>query len=412
MKLKAQYEVGHLTAPLNKRINNADAVKKYTNYARKEGFEILPPDINKSFSRFTVENGNIRFGLGALKNVGTGLMDIIVEERNRGGDFKSFEDFLRRVNNNALNKKSVESMILSGVFASFGAYRSQLIEIFPPLMEMINSDRKSQASGQFSMFDTFEEASQSVNKVELPNIKEFNKDTLLKYEKNYVGIYLSGHPLDSYLAKYDTFNFTSDMIADMNVDFDEQQSEDEGGEYYQAEQTGEEEEAESQSQVKDGQAVMGGGIITAVKKIATKTGNMAFLTIEDIYGTFDVMLFSKMYSKYKDIAVEDNLITVKGKLSIRDGKSPVVLAESIIPWEMKDEQPKDTRKMYLRFNTQDIDVYNNVKKIASTYTGDVPVVIKCSQTGKAFSFNTKVDINNYILNELTGLLGEGNVIVK
>ena len=410
--LKAHYEVEYLTAVLNNRINNADAVKKYTNYARKEGFVILPPDINKSFSRFTVENGNIRFGLGALKNVGTGLMDIIVEERNRGGDFKSFEDFLRRVNNNALNKKSVESMILSGVFASFGAYRSQLIEIFPPLMEMINSDRKSQASGQFSMFDTFEEASQSVNKVELPNIKEFNKDTLLKYEKNYVGIYLSGHPLDSYLAKYDTFNFTSDMIADMKVDFDEQQSEDEGGEYYQNDQTGEEEEVESQSQVKDGQAVTGGGIITAVKKIATKTGNMAFLTIEDIYGTFDVMLFSKMYSKYKDIAVEDNLITVKGKLSIRDGKSPVVLAESIIPWEKKDEQPKDTRKMYLRFNAQDIDVYNNVKKIASTYTGDVPVVIKCSQTGKAFSFNTKVDINNYILNELTGLLGEGNVIVK
>ena len=202
------------------------------------------------------------------------------------------------------------------------------------------------------------------------------------------------------------------MIADMKVDFDEQQSEDEGGEYYQNDQTGEEEEVESQSQVKDGQAVTGGGIITAVKKIATKTGNMAFLTIEDIYGTFDVMLFSKMYSKYKDIAVEDNLITVKGKLSIRDGKSPVVLAESIIPWEKKDEQPKDTRKMYLRFNTQDIGVYNNVKKIASTYTGDVPVVIKCSQTGKAFSFNTKVDINNYILNELTGLLGEGNVIVK
>ena len=408
--LKAHYEVEYLTAVLNNRITNIDAVKKYTNYARKEGFKILPPDINKSVTLFKVEDGNIRFGLGALRNVGTGLIDKIVEERSANGPFKSFEDFVRRVNSNTLNKKSLESLILSGAFTSFGIYRSQLMDVYPTYLEMVANDRKSKAQGQFSMFDTFEEVTQKVNNITLPNIREYNKDALLKFEKAYVGIYLSGHPLDDYLKKYDSFNFTSDMIADMKVDPSEMQNDD----YEEGGYAGDFEEEEKESQVKDGQQVACGGIIVGVKKMNTKSGNMAILTIEDINGTFDVMIFNKGYMKYRDLLMEDNLVTIRGKLSIRDGKSPVVIAEAIIPWEKKTkEEPKrENQKLYLRFNTQNEEVYNNVKKITASYPGQTQVIIKCSASNKAFSFNTKVEINNYLKNELIGLLGEENVIIK
>lgn len=408
--LKAHYEVEYLTAVLNNRITNIDAVKKYTNYARKEGFKILPPDINKSVTLFKVEDGNIRFGLGALRNVGTGLIDKIVEERSTNGPFKSFEDFVRRVNTNTLNKKSLESLILSGAFTSFGIYRSQLMDVYPTYLEMVANDRKSKAQGQFSMFDTFEEVTQKVNNITLPNIREYNKDALLKFEKAYVGIYLSGHPLDDYLKKYDSFNFTSDMIADMKVDPSEMQNDD----YEEGGYAGDFEEEEKESQVKDGQQVACGGIIVGVKKMNTKSGNMAILTIEDINGTFDVMIFNKGYMKYRDLLMEDNLVTIRGKLSIRDGKSPVVIAEAIIPWEKKTkEEPKrENQKLYLRFNTQNEEVYNNVKKITASYPGQTQVIIKCSASNKAFSFNTKVEINNYLKNELIGLLGEENVIIK
>lgn len=417
--LKAHYEVEYLTAVLNNRITNADLVKKYTNYARVEGFTIYPPDINKSCTEFKVENGNIRFGLGALKHVGTALIDQIVEEREANGEFTSLEDFIRRVTANTLNKKSMEALILSGAFDKFGHARSQMMEVYIKYMDLVASDRKAKSAGQYSIFDTFEVETQSLNKIDYPNIKEYNKDTLLKLEKEFVGIYISGHPLDDYLSKYDEFNFTSAMIPDSGEDeFGEegegefnnapvyQEESDEEGELIQSE--------ESDNFVVDGQHIVGGGIIKAVKKIMTKSGNMAFMTIEDLDGTFEVMVFSKLYTKYKDLIVEDALVTVKGRVSIRDGKSPTILAESIIPWERVDapQEVNKEQKVYLRFDMQDIDIYNSVKRIAASYPGQSSVIIKCSSTGKAYEFNTKVEVNNYLTNELIGLLGEKNVVIK
>ncbi len=404
--LKAHYEPEYLAAVLNTRVSNADLIKRYTNHARKEGIEILAPDINKSFTFFKVENGNIRFGLGALKHVGTGVIDTIVEERNLNGDFKSFEDFANRVNQQALNKRTCESLILAGAFDSFGIARSRLMAVYEQVLDRANADKKSRATGQFSIFDTFEEVAQTVNTVEYPNIKEFNKDTLLKYEKEYVGLYLSGHPLDDYLDKYDNFNFTSDMLPDTDNDSEFEGEFSEEGEVAM-------QEIEENDQVKDGQPVVCGGVITAIKKIMTKSGNMAFLTIEDLYGSFDVMLFSKLYTKFKDIAVEDGLITVRGKISLRPGKSPCIIAENLISWDKREEENISTeKKLYLRFDTKDIDVYDRVKSIIASYPGKSQVVIKCNSTGQAFAFSTKVTLNNYLENELFGLLGEKNVIIK
>lgn len=408
--LKAHYEIEYLTAVLNNRINNIDTIKKYTNYARKKGFEILPPDINKSVTEFRVENGNMRFGLGGLKGVGTGLIDEIVKERNANGEFKSLEDFLRRVKANTLNKKSMESLILSGAFSCFGGYRSQYMDVYPAYMDMISVDRKTRATGQFSIFDTFEEASVNVNQIELPNIKEYSKDAILKFEKNICGIYLSGHPLDDYLDKYDSYNFSSEMFADIQSDEDLEGD----GEGYSASYS-QDEEGEGgveEDVVKDGMSVTGGGIIVAVKKII-KTSTMAIITIEDTYGTFDCMIFAKTYERYRDLIEEDKMVTVRGRVSIREGKSPVVVVDTIIPWENKMVELVSTdKKVYLRFDTKNIDVYSTVKRIAATYPGNSSVIVKCSSTGQAFGFSAKVDPNNYLLNEFIGLLGEENVIVK
>jgi DNA polymerase-3 subunit alpha len=137
------------------------------------------------------------------------------------------------------------------------------------------------------------------------------------------------------------------------------------------------------------------------------------VTIEDINGTFDAMAFSKVLDKYKDILVEDELITIKGKLSIRDGKSPIVLIESVIPWQKKeDENVEAPKKIYLRFNTKDLSIYNKVKSIILSYPGESQVIIKCTQSNEVFTFNAKVNVNNYLNNELVGLIGESNVVVK
>lgn len=405
--LKTYYEVEFLTAVLNNRIASADNVKKFTNYARKEGFEILAPDINKSNTLFKTENGNIRFGLGALKNVGTAVTDFIMQEREKNGEFKSFEDFISRCAcaESGINKRTLEALILSGAFASFGRYRSQLMDVYPLIMERTIADKKKKATGQFSIFDTFEEESAVVNSVEYPNIKEYNKETLLKNEKAYAGIYLSGHPLDDYIEKYDSFTFTSDMFDNLVQ---------EGEENFEQEEFGDEINSfDSDDNIKDGQQVVCGGQIVEISKKLTKSGNMCFLQIEDIYGTFEVIVFAKAYNKYKELLVEDGLVTIKGKVSLRPGSNPVILAEGVSSWQKKeDEVIHSEKKLYLRFDTKDPDIYAKVKAIVSSYPGDSQIVVKCNSSGSAFAFSSKVDINNYLINELIGLLGEANVVLK
>ncbi len=417
--LKAHYEIEYLTAVLNNRITYADLIKRYTNYAKMEGFEVYPPDINKSYTEFKVENGNMRFGLGALKHVGTGVVDQIVEERNKNGLFKSFEDFVQRmVSYGSLNKRTVESLILGGAFDQFGIYRSKLVAVHAMVIDRAIQDKKSTSNGQTSMFETFEEIAEVANAIEYPNIKEYNKETLLKQEKEYVGIYLSGHPLDDYLDKFEKFNFNSSMISKEEHDSfakDEGMDSEDDEEYY-GNNDGDEilpvdvGEAKEEA-VKDGQNVVCGGVVTAVKRLSGK--NIAFITIEDLEGTFDAVVFPNMFNRYQDLIEEDALLTVKGHVSIRDGKSPVIVVDALIPWKKAEEEVEEkVQKLYLRFDTKDIDIYQRVKNIILSYPGKAPVVIKCYSTGNAFSFSSKVELNNYLINELTGLLGESNVKIK
>ena len=396
--LKTYYEVEFLTAVLNNRITNSDEIKKYVTYAKKEGFEVLPPDINKSGTYFKTENGNIRFGLAALKGVGTSVVDLIIAERNKNGEFKSFEDFVSRVDGMALNKRVLESLIVSGAFDCFGKYRSQLMAVYSIAVDRAVKDNKNKASGQFSMFDSFEPLKNQFNTLDYPNIKEYNKDSLLKFEKEVVGIYLSGHPLNDYLDYYDNFNLTSDMMKP--AENDDLENVEGGG------------DDAVYDQIYDGMPVTCGGIIVEKNKKLGKDGReFAFLKLEDLYGTMEVSLFGNVFPRYKQIVNEDALVTVKGKISLRNG-SPSVNAQEIIPWKKRGEQAQvdnASSKLYLRFDTKDIDTYNKVCSSLNAYPGEAEVIIKCTSYNKAFMYNAKVDPNNYLLNELYGIIGYDNV---
>ena len=391
--MKTYYEPEFLTSVLNNRITNIDEVKNYVTYAKEEKIPVLPPDINESLTYFDVKDGKIRFGLAALKNVGVAVVESIIEERERGGKFQSLTDFINRMDSAALNKRCIESMILSGAFDCFGKHRSQMMRVYPDIIERVSSDKKCRASGQCSLFDTLL-VDTSINDVEYPNIVEYDNDTKLKLEKEVVGVYISGHPLDQYMDKYKSFNLTSDQLAVEEDEFEQVESSDEENDY---------------EHLSDGMVVSCGGIISEVKKLLTKKGNkeMAFIKIEDLYGAIDVMLFPQVYAKFKDKLVADSMVTIKGKLSIRVGDPPCVLADEIISWKDSNELNLDVKeavrekKLYLKYDTTNKDLHKSVGDCLLNYQGDVKVIVKCSATDKVYEWpGLKVNPSSFLINEL------------
>ena len=398
--LKCYYEVEFITAVLNNRISNADNLTKYVNYAKSEGIKVYPPDVNKSGTYFKVENGGIRFGLGGLKHVGTNIIECMEKERDGNGLFKSMEDFIDRMSNYAMNKKMVECLILSGAFDSFGKTRSSCMAVYEKLMQRASKDKKNRQLGQISFFAT----NDIEDKVEYPDIKEFNKKTLLKNEREIIGLYMSGHPLEDHVAKFKDFTLTSEMFNAI-LEQDEEENFDEN----------EEDKFSEEIQLLDGQSFTCGGIIVEANRKRTKTGkDMCYVKLEDLTGSLEIIFFPNIYQKYRSILEEDNMITVKGKINIRDGNTPSLVADSVFEWKEDEQKQKEQGigKVFLRFDTKDIDIYSKVKNTLLSYPGEAQVIIRCTSTGSAFNFQNKVAISNYLVNELSGIIGNENIIVQ
>jgi DNA polymerase-3 subunit alpha len=396
--LKCYHEVEYLAAVINNRIDNLDEIKKYVLYAKKRNITVLPPDINNSQVHFSVENGALRFGLAGLKNVGIGVVEQIIAERQNNGKFKDFMDFVARVEGQALNKRCLESLILSGAFDNFGPHRSQLMCVFEQVVEKVQKERKHKASGQFSIFDMGQTEIQQFDAIEYPDVKPYSRETQLKLEKEVVGIYVSGHPLDEYVDKFDQFNLTSDMLVDYEEETEEQQT-------------------QQETSLEDGMEFIAGGIITEITKKMTKSNReMAFIQLEDLYGQMELMCFPNILAKYKEQLVEDRMATIKGKVSLHNGQ-PTLIVDTISFWQNPTEQHQEqievsNKKLYLKYNTQDEILNNAVIASLDCYPGTSAVVIRCAQTQKAFKFSKNVDVCSHLLNELVGLLKEENVFVK
>lgn len=404
--LKCHYEAEFLTAVLNNRITNADEITNYITYAREEKIEVLPPDINLSDTYFTVKDNKIRFGLAALKNVGVNVVEQIINERKTNGNYKDLNDFVNRLDSQLLNKRCVESMILSGAFDCFGVKRSQMMRVYPQIIEKVISDRKKQATGQFSMFgDVLKD--DAVNIISMPNIPEYDDQTKLKLEKEVVGIYISGHPLGNYVDMFKSFNFNGGMLK-VESEVDEE------GE--------EQNETDKYDGLQDNMEVTCGGLIAEIKKVYSKKdgSEMAIIKVEDLHGTFDAMLFGRNYANNKSMLEVDKIVTIKGKLSIND-RGVCVRVDNIseitndVVASPTQELPKAEKKreptLYLMYDLTDKQLSDDVFDLLKNYPGDSPVVVKCSKQKQAFKLKITVNPKGFLINELHAYIDDDYIKV-
>ena len=319
--LKTYYPAEFMAATLNSFLGNLDKIPQYIDECKLLGIEILKPEINKSNSKFTVEDGKIRFGLGSIKNVGTVPVDNIVKERNQKGPFKSFTDFCERIADEAINKKCIESLIKAGAFDEFEQTRSTLLASFESIIDSIQSSKKKGMDGQVSMFDL----GSTEEKEELKEIQytfeeheELPNKELLSLEKEMLGIYISGHPLEKLRTQIE-------MQTNINTIQLRQIDEQMNSQIRMEEVTNNE-----TNKFVDGQRVKYAGIITSIKKKYTKNNKiMAFVTIEDLYGTAEIICFENAYINAGKSLVEDNIVLVDGRLSIREDDTTTIIANEI-----------------------------------------------------------------------------------
>ena len=310
--LKAYYPEELMAATLNSYLGNLDKVPIYIDECRRLNIEILKPDINKSFTRFTVENNKIRFGLGSVKNVGVAVVDSIVKERNMNGPYKSFTDFCERVQDEAVNRKCIESLIKAGAFDKFGQTRSTLLASFEIIIDTIQSASKKSYKGQVSMFDLASMDNEDKEELKYSFIEheEFEDKELLSMEKEMLGIYISGHPLEKIRGQIiKATNINSIKMKEAKEELDS---------------TG------TTTKYKDGQMVKYAGIISNIKKKYTKSNKlMAFVTIEDLYGTAEVIIFENAYQNASNLLLKENVVLVEGRLSIREDDEVKIVAREI-----------------------------------------------------------------------------------
>ena len=307
--LKYYYPVEFMAALLNSFMGSLGKVSQYVMECRKMGIKVLPPDINESEGSFSVTNGAIRFGLFAVKHVGASVVHNIIEERKNNGPFKSFVDFCERLDGKELNKRTVESLIKCGAFDVFGIYRSRLIANYEKIMERIAQKRKVQVTGQLSLFDMAESEDDSTISIDWPEMAEYDSKILLAMEKEMLGLYISGHPLDEYQ------NIIKELVTVYSYDFEVP---DEGH--------------HNESRLSDGQSVRIAGIVADVKTISTKNNRMmAFVMVEDLYGQMEIIVFPNVYEKFAHYLAADSQIIVEGNISVKEDEQPKILANKIMP---------------------------------------------------------------------------------
>lgn len=388
--LKLYYPVEFFCSILNNRIDKIEELSKYLTYVKGKGIEVFPPDVNKSKAYFACENGGLRFGLVGLKNVGLGVINEIVKEREAHGEFKSFEDFINRSISLGINKRLVESLILAGAFDNFGVNRRTLMAVHADYMDRIASANKKKDNMQISLFGTVFEEDEGLE-LEYPDMSEYSSKEKLTQEKTVLGIYLSGHPLSDYREQFSKFSFNTSVL-----------------DFYEEDEDGN----KTYSEIKEGEHVVMGGIISEFKRLATKSGQtMAFIKIEDIYGQIEAICFPKILEKSKDFIKEEEVVKLSGKLQIKDGV-PQIIADSVDKLEIKEEQ-NSTPQAEQEFlgiiipNGKE-DSLTDIQDILASYVGNIPVII--AMNGKKYNAHASVRRCEGLLSELRNYVAEQDII--
>ena len=391
--LKTFYPVEYM-ASLISSIDDLDKINHYIANCKEMGIDRLPPDVNKSEDTFTVENNSIRFGLSAVKNVGRAMILNLVNERKNNGEFKTFSDFIDRMAGRDMNKRALEGLISCGAFDSMGVKRSQLLAVYEKALDGTARAARDNVAGQMSLFDTIEEQSE----MQFPNIDELDKKTMLKMEKQSTGLYFSGHPMEEYtdkIKKLTKYNI-SDVLTSVHKDEDGNYHAVEGG-------------------LKDGDMMIICAAIASRKNKTTRSNaQMAFLNVEDVYGSVECIVFPKVLNEFSPLLQEDNLVAIACRLSIREDEAPKILMQSV---QLLDEAlmaKKEPKRLYIQLETRNDENLKNVEKYLSPYQGDMEVRLFFKDTRKMSSVPRRLWFNGTenAIYDLKNIFGEDNVKIK
>ena len=383
--LKAYYPTEFMAAMLNSFLGNLDKVPGYIEECKRLAIQILKPDINKSYTRFTVDKNQIRFGLGSIKNVGTAAVDEIVEERTKHGEFKDFSDFCERIKETTVNKKCIESLIKAGAFDELGQTRKTLMLSYENIIDTISNDKKG-FDGQVSMFDLGGETQNEEIKYNYIIESEYDEKEKLSMEKEMLGIYISGHPLEKLRTQIEAKTTINSLkLRELS-------------------EPSEIEEDEKVTEYQDGQNVIYAGIVTSVKKKYTKNNTiMAFVTIEDLYGATEFIVFDSCYRQCSDILVNDNIVEVEGRLSIREDEEPKIVARTI-------KEFAEIKKKAFELNVTNLNEETKEKLKGAIYffNGERSNMQMQIRNGEKLDKAGGIYMTSEILKEFQELVGEEN----
>lgn len=390
--LKALYPVEYMAAMIS-TVEDTDKINHYIRNCKDMGIELLPPDVNRSEDTFTVEGDKIRFGMSAVKNVGRGVIVEMVDERNKNGEFKSFSDFVDRTAG-FVNKRALEGMILCGAFDSMGIKRSQLLAVYEKTLEGTARSSRDNVAGQISLFDSVEEKTE----MDFPNIPELDKNDMLRYEKQSIGMYISGHPMEEYtqkvkkITKYTIYNITSSVHKDENGNYTEA----EGG-------------------LKDNDPITICAAIASRKNKTTRSNSqMAFLELEDTTGSVECIVFPKMLGKYSSVLQENAIVCVKGHVSIREDEAPKLVLESAELLDNVSTERKRGNILYIRLDTKSAENLKKVEENLAPYNGNMEVMLFFEDTKGLSRTPRRLWFNNTpgALQDLKNVFGEENVRIN
>ncbi len=389
--LKLHYPVQFMAALMNSFSGNSDKVGYYIQTCRKRGIRVLPPDVNSSQEKFSVEDGAIRFGFAGVKNLGHGAIQAIVSEREAGGPYRDIFDFCERVACAAVNKKCVESLIRAGAMDALPGNRAQKLGVYERAIDAAGRRQKTAVQGQLSLFDAVEDV--EIAPPPLPDLPEFSRQDQLRMEREVTGVYITGHPLDEYEAELSKLEVNSQVLQGLSEEAD-------GGMAW------------------DQKLVSMGGIVAERKLKATKSGTMmAFVQLEDMYGLTEVLVFPKVYDRVGHLLSQDAAVLLTGRLSVREEESPKLLLDSVRPLGGGEAAPapaprakEAVHKLYIKCPDA---LREEALAILRQTPGNIPVILVSAETGRAQRAPQKYWVDEgYDFFRLANLLGEKNVVYK
>ena len=383
--LKYYYPVEFMAALMTSVIDNPSKVSEYILSCRKMGIQILPPDINCGESAFSVDGTCIRYGLSAIKSVGKPVICAIVEERTEHGLFKNMKDFVTRMAGREVNKRAIENFIKSGAFDCLEGNRHQKIMVYPRIMDSVMQEKKNAMAGQMTLFDIVGEEDKKAFEISLPDVPEYDKEVLLAFEKEVLGVYISGHPLENYTAMMEK------NITAITSDF---QPDDEIG----------------AARVRDGQQVVVGGIITEKTIKYTKNNKvMAFLTLEDLVGTVEVIVFPRDYEKNQLLMDEESKVFIRGRVAAEDERASKIICEQILSFQQVP------RELWIQFETKqeyyqrEIELLEDLKDCEGN--DSVVIYIQRDKVMKRLPSSRNIGIDSAILGKMQVKYGQNNIKV-